>query len=142
MVSQISVFVENKPGKLYNVVSNLNKNKINIRALSIADTSDFGILRLIVDKPAEAKQQLTELGHIVKSTDVLAVEMKDEPGGLEYVLSCIKDAGVVIEYMYAFVGKAAGGAVLILRLDNMEKGENALKEGNVKLLSCEQVYSI
>ena len=142
MVKQISIFVENKPGRLFSITETLSKNNINIRALSIADTTDFGILRLIVDKPDEAKELLRANGQTVKITQVIAIEIPDVPGGLSSALSFIKDADVVIEYMYAFVGSCSDNAMVILRLDDMEKGVEALKKGNINVLSAEKVYSL
>ncbi len=133
MIKQISVFVENKPGKIYSILDLLNKNNVNLRALSIADTTDFGILRFIVDKPEETKKLLSESGHTAKLTNVIAVKIPDVPGGLASVLEIVKNAGYVIEYMYAFLGTKDNSAMVILRLDNMEAGAQALKDGGIEL---------
>ena len=132
MVKQISVFIENKPGKIHTILDLLNKNGINLRALSIADTTDFGILRFIVDNPDETKKILSSSGHTAKITDVIAVKIPDVPGGLASVLEVVKNAGYVIEYMYAFLGVKDNSAGVILRLDNMEGGAKALADGGVE----------
>jgi len=142
MVNQISIFVENKPGRLHAITETLNKNNINIRALSLADTTDFGILRLIVDKPDDAQVLLKKNGYAVKITQVIAVEIPDVPGGLSNALCFLKDSGVVIEYMYAFVGSCSDNAMVILKLNDMEKGVEALKNGKINVLSAEKVYSL
>lgn len=133
MLKQISVFVENKPGKIHGILDLLNKNGINLRALSIADTTDFGILRFIVDKPEETKQILSGAGHTAKITNVIAVKVPDVPGGLAKVLEIIKNSGHVIEYMYAFLGTKDNSAMVILRLDDMEDGAAALVRGGIEL---------
>ena len=117
LIKQISVFVENKSGRLAEITSVLAGNGIDIRALSIADTTDFGILRLIVSDPDKAKEALREHGMIVKTTDVIALVVPDKPGGLVSALNLLKDKGVAIEYMYAFVGKNDKGAMVILKTD-------------------------
>ncbi len=133
MIKQISVFVENKPGKIHAILDTLNKNNINLRALSIADTTDFGILRFIVDKPEETKGILSAAGHTAKLTNVIAVKVPDVPGGLASVLEVVKNAGRVIEYMYAFLGTKDNSAMVILRLDDMDDGILALKNGGIEL---------
>lgn len=142
MVKQISVFVENRPGRLHDITELLSKNNINIRALSIADTTDFGILRLIVDRPDEAEKLLRDAGQTVKCTQVIAIEIPDTPGGLSGALAHVRKAGVVIEYMYAFVGACSDNAMVILRLNEMERGIAALEKGEIKVLTAEQVYAL
>ena len=119
-MKQLSVFVENKVGRLSAVLDVLKENDIDISALSLADTSEYGILRLVVDKPDEAMAALREFGVMVKCTQVIAAAMDDAPGGLASLLSILTDANIGIEYMYAFIGKAEGKAWTVLRVDDVE----------------------
>ncbi|AZT90207.1 ACT domain-containing protein [Caldicellulosiruptor changbaiensis] len=141
-VKQISVFLENKSGRLAEVTSILGKNNIDISALSIADTTDFGILRLIVNKPDLALQVLKENGFTVSATDVIAIAVEDKPGGLAKVLDILYKNDIGIEYMYAFVGKITDEALVILKVENGDYAVNVLKENNVRILSANEVYSL
>jgi len=141
-VKQISLFLENKKGRLWEAMDVLAKAKINIRALSIADTSDFGILRLIVPDPEKAKKALTKSNFTVRETDVIAVEVSDTPGGLAGVLKVLTDADINVEYMYAFVEKNGKKAVVVLRTDSISKGKKALKKAGVAVLSAQKVYNL
>jgi hypothetical protein len=141
-VEQISVFLENKAGRLAEVTRILSEAQINIRALSLADTSDFGILRLIVNNNEKAKRELRANGFTVGKTDVVAVEVSDRPGGLHYILQVLQQADVNVEYMYAFVQQSGTNAVLIFRFDNLEAALRLLKENNVKVIKGEQLYSM
>lgn len=134
-VRQISVFIENRAGRLETVARVLGEAGISIRALSLADTSDFGILRLIVNKPAEAQSRLREEGFTIKLTEVVAVEVPDVPGGLAGVLAVLGKAGINVEYMYAFVEKTADKAVLVFRLDDQEAAVRILQAGGIRLLT-------
>jgi hypothetical protein len=127
-VKQISVFLENKSGRLAQVTRALGDNQINIRALSIADTTDFGILRLIVDKPEEANSILRAEGFMVSETAVIAVEVPDRPGGLADILATLGQAGINIEYLYAFIGQSSDKAQVIFRVDDSDKAINVLKD--------------
>ena len=120
-IKQLSIFVENKHGRLENIISSFADNGINIRALSIADTTDFGVLRVIVDDVDKAKSVLKEIGIISKTTDVLAVYIDDRAGGLAEVLKDISEAGISIEYMYAFLSKTEGKALMVLKADDEEE---------------------
>jgi len=141
-VSQISVFLENKSGRLAEVAKLLADNGINIRALSIADTSDFGILRLIVDNPEKAAAVLRDSGLAVSLTDVIAVLMKDKPGGLSEVVQILSEANINIEYMYAFVTRSDEQAVVVLRVEQLDKAIAALVFHGTKLLTGEDLYRI
>lgn len=139
-IKQISIFVENKFGRIAKIVNLLSENKINISALSIADTTDFGILRLIVDKPDEAVDVLKESGVAAKCTDVIAVAIDDRPGGLSKVMDTLTNAEITIEYMYAFVGKKADKALMVVRTDDMPKSVEAFRTGNIELITSADVY--
>jgi hypothetical protein len=141
-VKQISLFLENKKGRLWEALDVLAKAGINIRALSIADTSDFGILRLIVPDPDKAKKVLTKSNFTVRENDVIAVEVSDTPGGLSGVLKILTDANINVEYMYAFVEKSGKKAVVVLRTDSINKGKKALKKAGVAVLSAQKVYNL
>ncbi|GAB4345911.1 MAG: ACT domain-containing protein [Desulfobulbaceae bacterium] len=141
-VEQIAVFLENRSGRLAEITSVLAANNINIRALSVADTADFGILRLIVDKVDDAKRVLRESGFTVGKTNVIAVEVPDRVGGLAGVLKTIEAAGLNVEYMYAFVNKSGENAVLIFRFDDMDRAIEALQKDNFTILTGEQVCSL
>lgn len=138
-VKQISVFIENRSGRLRELTKVLGDNGINIRALSLADTSDYGILRLIVDKPAEALDVLKKANFTLAETDVIAIEVPDTPGGLATVLGFLTDEGINVEYMYAFVEKSSYNAVMIFRIEDIEKAIWILKQNNVTILDTEQV---
>ncbi len=141
-VEQISIFLENKSGRLAEVADVLAGSGINIRALSLADTTDFGILRLIVNDTEKAKQVLKDNGFTVGKTEVIAVEVPDRPGGLAHILSVMKDEGVNVEYMYAFVQRSGGNAIIIFRFDELEKAIKALQKSGVVILKGEDVYAL
>ena len=141
-VKQISVFLENKSGHLYDVCECLAKDEINIRALSIAETADYGVLRLIVSSPDEARAVLSKNGFTVSETDVIAVEVPDEPGGLARVLKSLFDAGINIEYLYCFVEKSGESAVVVFRLEEIDRGVETLKSAGFVVMKGEDVYLI
>jgi len=141
-VEQIAVFLENKSGRLAEITRILAEGGINIRALSVADTADFGILRLIVNKVNEAKELLRRNGFTVGKTNVVAVEVADEPGGLARVLGCVERAGLNVEYMYAFVNKSGANAVLIFRFDDMDAAIAALEKDGFTILDSAQVCAL
>lgn len=141
-VEQISIFIENKSGRLAEVTRTIGEAGVNIRALSLADTSDFGILRLIVDKPVEAKAILKERGFTVNKTDVVAVEVPDRPLGLYSILAMLESCKVNVEYMYAFVERCSGSAVMIFRFDNPDAAITCLTAQGVTVLSGERVYGV
>lgn len=141
-VEQISVFLENKSGRLADVTETLAKADINLRALSLADTADFGILRLIVKDTEKAKSVLKEGGFTVGKTEVLAVEVPDKPGGMAGILSALGEKDVNVEYMYAFVQKSGEHAVIIFRFDDLDRAIEALKEKGVRILTGEEVCAL
>ena len=133
-VNQLSVFVENKQGRLSEITSILQQNQVDIRALSIADTTHFGILRLIVDKPAQAETALKEAGFTVSLTPVIAIGVADRPGGLAEALALLRDGGISVEYMYAFVSRKKDSAFVILRVDDNGKAVELMKNGGFSVL--------
>ena len=141
-VEQIAVFLENKSGRLAEITRILAENDINIRALSVADTADFGILRLIVDKVDRAKEVLRAGGFTVGKTNVVAVEVPDRSGGLAGVLQAVTVAGLNVEYMYAFVNKSGSNAVLIFRFDAMDKAIEVLQQNGLTLLTGEAICAL
>ncbi len=142
LIRQISVFIENQPGLLTEVSDILAKSNVDITALSLADTTEFGILRLIVNQPDLAMRALRDGGFIVRDTEVLAVAMDDSPGGLASILHTVKEAGVSIEYMYAFVGKRDGKAVVVMRVNALEKAAAALKNDSKTLVDARDIYNL
>jgi len=140
--AQISIFLENKSGRLAEVTRSLADASINIRALSLAETIDYGVLRLIVDKPQEARQVLSAAGFTVSETEVIAVEMPDRPGGLTAIVDLITASGLNIEYLYAFVGQRGENAVVIFRIDEVEAALEALRKGGARILSSDELSAI
>lgn len=141
-VEQISIFLENKSGRLAEVTEVMAKGGINIRALSLADTADFGILRLIVNDTEKAKQILRDNGFTVGKTEVVAIEVPDRPGGIAVILNALKGEGVNVEYMYAFVQKSGENAIIVFRFDEIEKAIATLQKAGIKILKGEEVYSL
>jgi hypothetical protein len=141
-VEQISIFVENKSGRLAEVTDLLAKNGINIRALSLADTADFGIFRLIVSDPEKAMTVLKENRFTISKNEVVPVVVPDRPGGLAGILNVLQGNAINVEYMYAFVQKSEGNAVLIFRFDETERAIEALNKAGVKVLSGEEVRTL
>lgn len=142
IVSQLSVFLENKSGRLADVTKTLADADINIRALSVADKIDYGLLRLIVDNPEKAKTTLTEQGFTVAITDVLAIEIPDKPGGLANIIGILANSGINIEYMYAFVGTSGKDAVVIFRIEKTEEAIEILTSNGITILKGEDVYAL
>ena len=133
-VKQISIFVENKEGRIKKAIDTLAKENINIRALSIADTTKYGILRLIVSNNEKAIEALERDGFIVKENEVIILAVPDEPNGLNSTLAVFDEKGINLEYLYAFVSSKTDEAIVVMRLENMEKAIDALNESNVKIL--------
>ena len=132
-VTQLSVYIENKPGKLAEVISRLSAAEINIRALSLEDTSDFGLVRLIVSDAEKAKKLLGEMT-LVSTNNVLAVEMADRSGALSDVLAAMDNQDVNVEYMYAFAGKQPLNAYVVMQVNNIAKAEEILQKNNIGTL--------
>ncbi len=141
-IHQISVFVENKLGRLSGITEILAREKIDIRALSIADTTDFGILRLIVNDAERAVEALKAEGFMASKTQVLAICVDDAPGALHHVLQTLTEAGIGLEYAYAFITRKTDGAYVILRVQDNERASQVLSEAGVKLLTGPEVYGI
>jgi hypothetical protein len=141
-VEQISIFIENKSGRLAEVTRILGDAGINIRALALADTSDFGILRLIVNDVETAKKVLKEKGFTVSKTEVIAVEVPDRPGGLSAILQALDTERINVEYMYAFVERCGGNAVIIFRFDETDRAITALKGNGFNILEGDRLYSM
>jgi len=141
-VEQISIFIENKSGRLAEITRILGDAGINIRALSLADTSDFGILRLIVNDVEKAKLVLKDKGFTVSKTEVVAVEVPDRPGGLSTILQTLDAERINVEYMYAFVERCGGNAVIIFRFDETDKAIATLTGKNFNILEGDRLYSM
>ena len=133
-VKQISVFIENRPGRLLKVTQCLTAKGVNIHALSAADTADFGILRLIVDKSDVAYQALKEEGFTVLENEVLVIKVADRPGGLNEALQVLDAAGLGVDYIYAFYNSDKATALNIIKVDDMEKAVTALAAAGIRLL--------
>ena len=141
-VEQISIFLENRAGRLFEVTRTLADAEVNIRALSLADTSDFGVLRLIVDDNEKAEDVLKQNGFTVGKTNVVAVEVSDQPGGLHAILDALQQGGVNVEYMYAFVQQSGSNAVMIFRFDNSEEAIETLQKKGFSILESKKLYSL
>ncbi len=134
VVKQISIFVENKEGRIKKAIDTLGRANINIRALSIADTTKYGILRLIVSDNEKAIEALEKDGFIVKENEVIILAVPDEPNGLNSTLAVFDEKGINLEYLYAFVSSKTDEAIVVMRLENMEKAIEALENSDVKIL--------
>ena len=139
-VKQISIFVENQTGLLSEVTTLMADNGINLRALSIADTSDFGILRVIVEDVEKAAEILREQGHTYTVTEVLAVKMRDEAGGLAEILKILAAADIALEYAYAFLLQKAGEACLVVRVADNAAAAAALEAAGIGIASQEELF--
>lgn len=139
MIKQLSVFVENKTGSLMQVTSALTEAYINIRAVASFDTPEFGILRLVVDKPQEAKTHLTSKGFVVRIHEVIGVELKDEKGNLNQMLSLLAEGEININYIYSFVIREEKAPVMVFNTDDYEKAARVLKAADVKIIEDEDL---
>jgi hypothetical protein len=141
-VKQISVFLGNKKGRLAEVAKTLSHEKINIRALSLADTADFGVLRIIVDNPDRSLTVLKTHGFVAQVTEVIAVEVEDRPGGLSRILEVLDQDNVNVEYMYAYVEKSRENAIVICRIDDRERALQILEKNGIATLSAEALKAL
>lgn len=140
MISQVSVFLENKPGRLEKVLQILNDNEINLRSISVAETSDYGIFRLILDKPSEAVERLKEAGFVVKETNVLGLEIDDTKGAMLNVVKELARNDISIEYTYTCLPVHNKKVIIIVRVDEMEKTKELMKNSkNCRLLTCDDM---
>jgi hypothetical protein len=142
VIRQISVFLENKAGRLARVAEVLKDNKVNIRALTIADTSDFGILRMIVNKPQAAHDVLKKAGFTVKESGVIAIEVEDREGVFYEIMSLCDKRGLNVEYAYSFVEQYSNKAILFLRFENTDDAIKQFQEKGYKLLSDDEICKI
>ena len=141
-VDQLSIFLENRAGRLAEVTRILAESGVNIRALSLADTSDFGILRLIVSDFDKAKENLKAGGFTVGRTTVVAVKVQDQPGGLHNILDMLRDAKINVEYMYAFVTQTGADAIIIFRFDRTDQAIELLQKSNIAMVPGEKLYKM
>jgi hypothetical protein len=141
-VKQISVFLENKKGRLAEVTSVLSKEKINIRALSLADTADFGVLRIIVQNSERCLSVLKTHGFVAQVTEVIAVEVEDRPGGLARILEVLDGDNVNVEYMYAYVEKTANNAIVICKIDDRERALTVLAKNDIRTISGDELKTM
>ena len=141
-IQQLSVFIENKPGRLADITEVLANADVDLRAISVADTSDFGILRVIVDKPKEAVLALRDHGMTVSLTSVLAVGLSDEKGAFSKVIRILSNSGVDVEYIYAFVSRDNGKASVIIRTDKSARAAEVLTQNGVELLTTEAIANM
>ena len=134
MIKQISVFVENQPGSMMRVTSVLRESHVNVRAISTFDTPEFGILRLVVDDPAKAKESLTQKGFVTRVNDVIGAELKDEKGNLNQMFKILADGEINVNYIYSFVIREEKAPVIVFHTDDFQKAEQVLKRAEVKLV--------
>lgn len=141
-IKQLSIFLENQEGNMYSVLDTLAKNDINIKAVHIADISEFGILRLIVTDTERAEKILNEANFIVKVRDVIAVELDDAPGGLASVLRTIYNAKINLEYIYAFTHEKVNKAIVILQTENLDNLISVLEDNNIHIIGSQDIYNL
>lgn len=141
-IKQLSVFIENKPGRLADITETLAGAKVDIRAISVADTSDFGILRIIVDKPDEAVLALKNAGMTVSLSKVIAVGIGDIPGEFSAVTRILANEGIGVEYVYAFVSRDKGRAFVIIRADDGKRAAEVLTEKGIQILCADELYNM
>ena len=141
-VKQISVFLENKKGRLAEVTQTLSREKINIRALSLADTADFGVLRIIVNNPERCLAVLKANSFFAQVTEVIAVELEDKPGGLARILEVLDQDNVNVEYMYAYVEKTRENAIVICKIDDRERALQVLEKNGIAIVRAEELKAL
>ena len=141
-IKQLSIFLQNEIGSLSKPLEVLSDNDINIRAMSMADTSEFCILRLVVDNPEKGKEILEENDFLVKTVEIIGVEMNDAPGGLTTVLKTLKNSNINLEYLYAFTHEKAGKAILLLHSDDLDALIKAFDDNDIQVIKSEEVYNL
>ncbi|MRG76341.1 MAG: acetolactate synthase [ANME-2 cluster archaeon] len=141
LIKQISIFAENKAGRLEKITGKLKSANINIRAFTIAEAGDFGVMRMVVDKPEQAHNVLHDAGFTVSETDVLGIEMSDSPGGLHEISTVLGSNDINVDYAYAFA-MATQKALLIIRVDNINNAIEVLENSDIRLISMEEVKKI
>lgn len=142
MIKQISVFVENKKGRLAKITEVLGQGGVDLVALSIADTTNFGIMRCIVSDPEKAITMLKNNGFTASTTDVIVAEVTDQPGGLAQVLRLLDQADISVEYLYSFVRTPNTNALILFRVEDIDAATKTLQDGGIKLLSEQDIYHI
>ena len=141
-IKQFSIFIENQPGRLYKALEILAQEDVNIRALSLADTSEFAILRLVVNSPEKGMEILEKNNFIVKLTDIIGVELDDTPGGLTKVLKILNDENIDLEYLYAFTHDQTSKAILLMHANDLDEMINVLDSNNAKIVPADVVYNL
>lgn len=141
MVKQLTVFLENSPGRLAGLTRALGDAGVNMRALMVADTAEFGVVRIICDRPEVAREALEAAGFGVSVTDVIAVEVPDRPGGLADILETLGETGLNVEYAYCFVEPGGGAAVDIFRVEEIDRARTALESAGMRVLTPADVYA-
>ena len=141
-IKQLSIFLQNRMGSLSKPLEVLSEADVNIRAMCMADTSEFGILRLVVDDPVKGKESLEEHNFLVKITDIIGVEMHDAPGGLTNVLKVIRDNEIDLEYLYAFTHDKENKAILLLHADELDRLISALESNDMTIVPADEVYNL
>jgi hypothetical protein len=141
-IDQLSIFLQNKKGNLYNALNVLSEGKVNIRALSLADTSEFAILRIVVDDPIKGRKVLEENNFIVKITKIIAIELNDTPGGLSSILKILNENNIDLEYLYAFTHEKSEKAILLLHTDDIDNLIKILKKNNVVIVPSNEIYDL
>ncbi len=142
MIKQISIFVTNKPGQIVKISDALSKENINIRAMCVADTQDFGIIRLIVSDPQKAKEAISSNKCIVRITNVVGIKIPDKPGSTKQSLELLSINGINIDYMYAFVTRSKDYAYFVMRVEDPESAEKILEESGVELITQEEIENL
>jgi hypothetical protein len=141
-ITQISIFLENRKGRLHEVCSLLGGGGVNIRALTIAETESFGVLRIVVNKPEQAVKLLRDNSFVANITDVVAVEVPDKPGGLAEVLKILSQNDVNVEYMYGFLEKSGNNAILVFRFEDTAYAQKILTANNINIVTSQNIKSL
>lgn len=142
LIKQISVFMENRPGRLAEITNVLSENNIDMRAINIADTTDFGILRMIVNDPKRAEKVLRENNMTASTTDVIAVSIDDTVGAFSKVIMLLKKEDISIEYIYSFIGEKSAKAVIVVKTNNNERSVALLQQGGIAVLSPDDLNGL